>query len=121
VTDPKPRLVAVGGQPTADAPRGDPAREDAPRAPARARWVLVALLVLAVGGLVLQTTRVAWLSGRVEALSGELGAARSALVAYRSQLDAVRDSVADLQTRLAELDALVNHDPLDAPREAPAD
>jgi outer membrane murein-binding lipoprotein Lpp len=76
---------------------------------------VVVLAVLAAAGLVIQTWRVGELSGQVQGLTAELQAAQTALDAYRGQLGEIRSSVEDLQGRMADLDQLVNRDPLAAP------
>ncbi len=116
----KPRLVALedrsGAPPAREAASQEAANGRPSAAGRRVAWALGVLLVLALIGLGLQTRRVGELSGQVATLTADLGQARSALVAYQSQLDEVRTSVADLQTRFAALDALVNRDPTAVPR-----
>jgi hypothetical protein len=109
VADARPKLEVVPG--------GSGAPEPAPE-PQRARggrwlvWLLGILLVLAAIGLGIESRRASELSGRVERLSAELAVTQAALSAHRSHLDEVRASVAQLQ-------ALVERDPLASPPEAP--
>jgi hypothetical protein len=109
VTDARPRLEVVPGGGGAAEPAPAPG---APWGGRRLIWLLGVLLVLAVIGLGIESRRAAELSGRVERLSAELGASQAALRAHRSHLEEVRASVAELQ-------ALVERDPVSAPPEAP--
>jgi hypothetical protein len=109
VTDVRPNLEVVPG--------GGGSAEPAPAPPPawggrRLIWLLGILLALAVIGLGIESRRVVELSGRVERLSSELGATRAALRAHRSHLDEVRASVAELQM-------LVERDPVSSPPESP--
>ena len=109
MTDARPKLEVVPGGGESAEPAPAPA---APRGGRRLIWLLGVLLVLAVIGLGIESRRAAELSGRVERLSAELGATQAALRAHRSHLDEVRASVAELQ-------ALVERDPVSPPSEAP--
>jgi len=109
VTDARPKLEVVPG--------GGGSAEPAPASTApwggrRLIWLLGILLALAVIGLGIESRRAADLSGRVERLSAELAVTQAALRAHRSHLDAVRASVAELQV-------LVERDPVSAASEAP--
>ncbi|NIV47405.1 MAG: hypothetical protein GWN46_11635 [Gammaproteobacteria bacterium] len=75
-------------------------------------WLLGVLLALAVIGLGIESRRAVELSGRVERLSAELRSTQAALRAHRSHLDEVRASVAELQL-------LVERDPVAGPSESP--
>jgi hypothetical protein len=106
VTDARPKLEVVPG--------GGGSAEPAPPSPWGGRrliWLLGILLVLAVVGLGIESRRAAELSGRVERLSAELGVTQAALRAHRSHLDDVRASVAELQL-------LVERDPVAPPSES---
>ena len=83
-------------------------------------WLLVALVVVAAAGLVVQTQRAGELQGAVELLEGELFTTRTALDAYEARFDEVRDSVGSLQAQLEQLNALVSADPLADPLADPA-
>ena len=109
MTDARPNLEVVPG--------GGGSAEPAPASPAswggrRLIWLLGVLLALAVIGLGIESRRAAELSGRVERLSAELTVTQAALRAHRSHLDEVRASVAELQM-------LVERDPVSAPPESP--
>jgi hypothetical protein len=84
----------------------------APRGGRRLIWLLGALLVIAVIGLGIESRRAAEFAGQVERLSAELRSTQAALRAHRSHLDEVRASVAELQV-------LVERDPVSAPAESP--
>jgi Tfp pilus assembly protein PilX len=106
VTDARPKLEVVpgGGEPAEPAP--------APSwGGARLIWLLGILLVLAVIGLGIESRRAAELSGQIERLSAELRTTQAALSAHRSHLDEVRASVAELQ-------GLVERDPVSSPSES---
>jgi uncharacterized coiled-coil protein SlyX len=70
------------------------------------------LLALALLGLGLESRRSGQLAGQVEALSAQLAATRAALEAHQNHLDQVRASVAELQL-------LVERDPVPPPSETP--
>jgi hypothetical protein len=72
-------------------------------------WILAGILVLVVAAFLTQVARNSELGARVTELEVELATAKGALSAHRAQLDRIRTSV-------AELESLVNQDPL-----APAD
>jgi hypothetical protein len=63
--------------------------------------MLLALLVLALAGLGLESRRAVRLEARVEGLSAQLAVTEAALEAHRSHLDEVRGSVAALQELLS--------------------
>ena len=109
MTDARPKLEVVPGGGGSAEPAPAPA---APWGGRRLIWLLGALLVLAVIGLGIESRRAAEFSGRVERLSAELRSTQAALRAHRSHLDEVRASVAELQM-------LVERDPVSAPSEAP--
>jgi len=109
VTEARPKLEVVPGGGGSAEPAPAPA---APWGGRRLVWLLGVLLALAVIGLGIKSRRAAELSGRVERLSAELGITQAALRAHRSHLDEIRASVAELQT-------LVERDPVSAPSESP--
>jgi hypothetical protein len=109
VTDSRPKLEVVPGGGGSAEPVSAPAASWGAR---RLIWLLGILLVLAVIGLGIESRRAAELSGRLDLLSAELEATQAALRAHRSHLDEVRASVAELQT-------LVERDPVSSPPESP--
>ncbi len=115
MTDPKPRLVAVG-------PAPDNSASD--RAPQQRRrwtdlgvgiWLLVVIGVVAVMIIAAQTRRLDRLSVQVEALENELSAAHGALRGYESRFGEIRESVGTLRAQLSELEGLVEQAPGPAP------
>jgi hypothetical protein len=118
---PRPRLVSVGGDAPEPASDGPGAASDSETGPSGRRlpWLLAVLLVAAVAGLVVQGSRVQALQAKNAELSGELFTARSALDAYASRFAEVRQSIGGLQAQIAELEALVSADPLEAAGTAP--
>jgi hypothetical protein len=108
VTDARPKLEVVPGGGGSAEPVPAPA---APWGGRRLIWLLGILLALAVIGLGIESRRAAELSGRVERLSAELGVTQAVLRAHRSHLDDVRASVAELQM-------LVERDPVASPSES---
>jgi len=116
----RPRLVAVRG--SADEPHAAPSDADRVGASDPAGrgwlfWLLVALVVAASAGLVVQTQRAGEFQGTIDTLEGELFTTRPALDAYEARFEEVRDSVGGLRTQLEQLNALVNADPLAEPAE----
>ncbi|MBW2288112.1 MAG: hypothetical protein JRG90_09860 [Deltaproteobacteria bacterium] len=117
----RPHLVAIGdssNEPSVAPPAADRASEPAGRGVLF--WLLVALVVAASAGLVVQMQRAGELQGTVAELEGELFTTRTALDAYEVRFDEVRDSVGSLQAQLEQLNALVNADPLAEPAAADA-
>ena len=109
MADPRPKLEVVPGGGGSAEPAQAPM---APRGSRRLIWLLGALLVLAVIGLGIESRRAAEFAGQVERLSAELRSTQAALRAHRSHLDEVRASVAELQM-------LVERDPVAGPSETP--
>ena len=114
MTDPKPKLVAVGPAPDKSAPD---------RAPQQRRrwtdlgvgiWLLVVIGVVAVMIIASQTRRLDRLSAQVETLETELSAADGALRSYESRFGEIRESVGNLRTQLGELEGLVEQPPAPA-------
>ncbi len=119
----RPHLVAIGdsaNEPSAEPPAEGPAQASEPSGRGSLFWLLVALVVAASAGLIVQTQRAGELQGTVEVLEGELFTTRTALDAYEVRFDEVRDSVGSLQAQLEQLNALVSADPLADPA-APAE
>jgi uncharacterized protein HemX len=114
----RPHLVAIGdaaNEPSAAPPAEDRAHASESSGRGALFWLLVALVVAASAGLVVQTQHAGELQGTVAALEGELFTTRTALDAYEVRFDEVRDSVGSLQAQLEQLNALVNADPLAEP------
>jgi hypothetical protein len=80
--------------------------------------IVAVLLVLAVALLLVQTRRVAVLTGDVEALEVELSAAQWRLDVYQAQLDQVRESLPDVIDQLTALNEAVRDtpEPADTPQ-----
>ncbi len=115
MTDPQPKLVAVGSE-------QDKSTSD--RAPQQRRrwtdlgvgfWLLAAILVTAVVVNAFQAIRLDRLSAQVETLEAELSAAHGALRGYESRFGEIRESVGDLRAQLGELEGLVEQPPAPAP------
>jgi hypothetical protein len=114
VTDPKPKLVAVGSLP-------DESPSD--RAPQQRRrwtdlgvgiWLLALIGVVAVVIIAAQARRLDRLSVQVGTLEAELIAADGALQGYESRFGEIRESVSILRTQLGELEGLVEQPPAPA-------
>ena len=114
MTDPKPRLVAVG-------PAPDKSASD--RAPQQRRrwtdlgfgiWLLVVIGVVAVMIIAAQTRQLDRLSAQVDTLEAELSAAHGALQGYESRFGEIRESVGNLREQLGELEGLVEQPPATA-------
>jgi hypothetical protein len=114
VTDPKPKLVAVGSAQDKSA---------SARAQQRRRWtdlgvgfwLLAVIGVVAVVIVAFQARQVDRLSVQVETLETELSAAHGALRGYESRFGEIRESVGNLRTQLGELEGLVEQSPAPAP------
>ena len=130
----KPRLVAVpsdGATPhttstAATAAAGQSGRDESRVVSRGLFWLVAVLLLLSVGGLVLQSRQVAErnaqikaLSGQVEGLQVDLSAANTRIATYQMQLGRVRESVGDLLERTALLHEMVQADPMAAPPDHP--
>ena len=115
MTDPKPKLVAVG------AARGKSASDRPPQRRHRwtdlglGFWLIAVILVVAVTIIAVQTRRLDQLWAQVETLETDLGAARGALRGYESHFGEIRESVGDLRAQLGELEELVERPPATAP------
>ncbi len=122
-----PKLVAVG-----DDARPASGARPAPAEPRRRSWavpVLALLLALALAGLIAQTQRAQTQAARIGALETQvagletrLETAAEQLATYHRTLGLVRGTVSELFGRIADLNALVQVDPLgpDAPPAEPA-
>ena len=115
MTDPKPKLVAVGSaQDTGDSQ---------PVPPTRRRWtdlgigfwILALILIIAVAFISTQKRQLDQLSTQLETLETELSAAHGALQGYENRFGEIRASVGDLRAQLGELEGLVEHPPPPAP------
>ena len=115
MTDPKPKLVAVGSA------QDESASERAPQQRRRwtdfgvGFWLLAVILLVAVVIIAVQTRRLDQLSVQVETLETELSAAHGALWGYESRFGEIRESVGGLRTQLGELEGLVEQAPAPAP------
>ncbi len=114
MTDPKPKLVAVGSLP-------DESPSD--RAPQQRRrwtdlgvgfWLLALILVVTVVIIGFQARQLDRLSIQVETLGTELNAAHGALRGYESRFGEIRESVGHLRAQLGELEGLVEQPPAPA-------
>jgi len=119
VTDPKPKLVAVGSA------LGSAREKSASDRPPQQRrrwtdlglgfWLVVVILVSAVVIIAVQTRRLDQLSVQVGTLEAELSAAHGALRGYESRFGEIRESVGGLRAQLGELEGLVEQPPAPAP------
>ncbi len=114
MTDPKPKLVAVGPAPD---------KKASDRAPQHRRrwtdlglgfWLLALVAVVAVLIIGAQTSRLDRLSAQVDTLEAKLSAADGALRGYESRFGEIRESVGSLRTQLGELEGLVEELPATA-------
>ena len=115
MTDPKPKLVAVGSA-------QDPGAPDRAPQPRRRHtdlgvgfWLLAVVLVVAVMIIAVQSRRLDHLSVQVDTLETELSAAHGALRGYEGRFGEIRESVGDLRAQLGELEGLVEQPPAPAP------
>jgi hypothetical protein len=115
VTDPKPKLVAVGSAREEGAPDRSPQRRRRWTDLGVGFWLLAAILVIAVMIVAVQTRELDRLSAQVETLQSELSAAHGALRGYESRFGEIRESVGDLRAQLGELEQLVEQPPEPAP------
>ena len=111
MTDPKPKLVAVGSAPD---------KQTSERAPQQRRrwtdlgigfWLLVVAGVVAVLIIGAQARRLDRLGVQMETLETELSATHGALRGYESRFGEIRESVGDLRAQLGELEGLVEQPP----------
>jgi len=115
VTDPRPKLVAVGSASK---------QGSANRAQKQRRrwtdlglgfWLLAVILIVAAVVVALQARRLDELQGQVESLEGELSTTRGALQGYETRFGEIRESVGGLRAQLGELEELVEEPPEPAP------
>ncbi len=115
MSDPKPKLVAVGSAQDASA---------AHRAPPQRRrwtdlgvgfWILALILAIAVAIIAAQTRGLDRLTIRIESLEAELSAAHGTLQRYENRFGEIRESVGQLRAQLGELEALVEPPPAATP------
>ena len=115
MTDPKPKLVAVGSAQEKSAPDRSPRRHRRWTDLGVGLWLLVVILVVAVMIIASQMSRLDRLSAQVETLETELSTAHGALRGYESRFGEIRESVGDLRAQLGELEGLVEQPPAPAP------
>ena len=115
MTDPKPKLVAVGSAQEKSAPDRLPRRHRRWTDLGVGFWLLAVILVSAVMIVAVQTRRLDRLSGQLESLETELSAAHGALRGYEGRFGEIRESVGDLRAQLGELEGLVEQPPAPAP------
>jgi uncharacterized iron-regulated membrane protein len=115
VTDPKPKLVAVGSAQDKGTPDRAPQRRRRWMDLGAGFWLLAVILIVAVVITAVQTRQLDRLSAQVETLETELSAAHGALRGYESHFGAIRESVGDLRQQLGELEGLVEQPPAPAP------
>ncbi len=115
MTNPKPKLAAVGSTQNQSA---------AHRAPQQRRrwtdlgvgfWLLAVILTASVAIIAVQTRRLDRLSVQVETLETELSTAHGALQRYESRFVEIRESVGTLRAQLGELEGLIEQPPAPAP------
>jgi len=115
VTDPKPKLVAVGSTQEATESKRAPQQRRRWTDLGVAFWLLALILIIAVAIVAVQTRRLDQLSTRVETLETELSAAHGALRGYEGRFGEIRESVGNLRAQLGELEGLVEQPPPPAP------
>ena len=115
MTDPKPKLVAVGST------QDEATSKQTPRQRRRwtdlgiGFWLLAVILVVAVVIIAFQARQLDELSVQVTTLETELSAAQGALRGYENRFGEIRESVGDLRAQLGELEGLVEQPPAPAP------
>ena len=115
MTDPKPKLVAVGSA-------QDESASD--RAPQQRRrwtdlrvgfWLVAVIMVVAAVVIAFQARRLDRLSVQLETLETELSAAHGTLRGYEGRFGEIRESVGSLRAQFGELEGLVEQPPAPAP------
>jgi len=115
VTEPKPKLVAVGSaQHTSDSQTAQQQRRRWTDL-GIGFWLLAVLLIVTVAIIATQRRELDQLSTRVETLETELDAANGALQGYETRFGEIRESVGNLRADLGELEGLVEQPPEPAP------
>ncbi len=115
MTDPKPKLVAVGPKQNKSASHQAPEQRRRWTDLGAGFWLLAVILAVAVAIIAVQTRRLDRLSVQVEAVEIELSAAHGALRLYESRFAEIRESVGNLRAQLGELERLVEQPPAPAP------
>jgi hypothetical protein len=115
VTDPKPKLVAVGSEQDKSTPGGAPQQRRRWTDLGVGFWLLSVILVFAVVIIAFQARQLDRLSVQVGTLETELSAAHGALRGYESRFGEIRESVGDLRAQLGELEGLVEQPLAPAP------
>ena len=115
MTDPKPKLVAVGSKRDESTPDQTPQQRRRWTDLGVGFWLLALLLIVAVAIIGFQSRRLDRLSVQVETLGTELSAAHGALRGYENRFGEIRESVGALRTQLGELEGLVERPPAPAP------
>ena len=115
MTDPKPKLLAVGSAREKGAPERSPQQRRRWTDLGVGFWLLAVILVSAVAIIAAQTRRLDQLSVQLETLETELSTAHEALRGYESRFGEIRESVGDLRAQLGELEELVEQPPTPAP------
>jgi uncharacterized protein HemX len=114
VTDPKPKLVAVGPKQKESASHPAPQQRRWTDLGA-GFWLLALILAVAVAIIAVQTRRLDRLSVQLETLETELSATHGALQLYESRFAEIRESVGNLHAQLGKLEGLVEQPPAPAP------
>ncbi len=115
MTDPKPKLVAVGAAREKSASDRPPLRHRRWTDLGLGFWLIAVILVVAVTIIAVQTRRLDQLWTQVETLETDLSTTRGALRGYESRFGEIRESVGDLRAQFGELEELVEQPPAPAP------
>ena len=115
MTDPKPKLVAVGPAQHPSEPHQAPQQRRRWTDLGIGFWLLAVLLIITVAIIATQSRQLDRLAVQVETLETELGVANGALQGYENRFGEIRASVGDLRAQLGELEGLVEHPPPPAP------
>ncbi len=115
MTDPKPKLVAVGPKQNKSASHQAPEQRRRWTDLGAGFWLLAVILTVSVAIIAVQTRRLDRLSVQVETLETELSAAHGAVRLYESRFAEIRESVGNLHAQLGELEGLVEQPPAPAP------
>jgi hypothetical protein len=115
VSDPKPKLVAVGSAKDEGASVRAPQQRRRGTDLGAGFWLIVVILIAAVMIIAAQMRGLDRLTAQVETLETELSASHSALRGYESRFGEIRESVGDLRAQLSQLEGLVEEPPAPAP------